>query len=73
MVACASHFLDGCQDFDQVKSVNQSLQTVFRLVGAHCNLLGTNQQPDTCGEAQTVCDVMKAFEDCGGDQRSACS
>ena len=73
MIACASHFLDGCRDFGEVKSVNQSLQAVFRLVGAHCNLLGTTQYPESCDEAQPVCNVFQAYMDCAGDKKTACS
>ena len=73
MIACASHFLDGCHDFDEVKTVNQSLQTVFQLVGAHCNLRGTSQYPESCDEAGPVCDVMQAYVVCDADKETACS
>ena len=72
MMACVGHFIDGCQEFDDVIPVNQSLEAVVQLVGARCGQLGTTGQPGSCNNSIPTCDIMKALEECGTDTGSVC-
>ena len=73
MMACVGHFIDGCQNFEDVIGVNQSLEDVVQLVGTECSLLGTSGQQGSCDLPEPSCDVVKVLAECGGNSGSACS